>query len=278
MKKEEQNCLVQAPAFTEMERVYLAIPCGADACISIGTVRTILHAIAEPRLSIAVMPLASSALVCNFNHLLCDLRHKMLEGHAFDWFVMLHSDIECEQNWLSKLVGIAKQTSADILSVLSPIKDERGLVSAGLDTNQWMPRRFTMTEVHGSMPKTFDSEYCRNRYGHDLIVNTACMIFNTRRPWIADFWFETKNEIALDGRGKATVLFEPEDWKMSRWANRNNLKLFTTSEVKLCHLGGVGYMNDHVWGQQQVDEGNITNSALFANGAFKRRNPSIYPD
>lgn len=266
MNESVQNCMKSDRP--EKRIVALALPLGADGHVASATANSILHLSSNsPNLDIRYFPAGSSALVHNFNHLWCEAVNLRLSGEPVEYFAMIHSDIVPEEGWLQRLIQIADRRNFDFLSVVSPIKDERGLVSAGLDTSRWTPRRFTLQEIHG-MPETVDSEFARAKFGAPLLINTGCMLIRMTQPWAREFFFDTSNGIAEEN-GRVFSIFEPEDWKMSRWANARKLNVGMTRSIRLIHLGGAAYSNDAPWGKQSLDEGNILNSEKLKAGVIK---------
>src|SRR5262245_38955904 len=89
-----------------------------------------------------------------FNRLLCEVLNH--EGQ-FTHMAMLHSDIVPEDGWLSKLIAIILEKKADVITVATPIKDERGMtgIGIGLPGNHCEAlKKFTMHEIF-ELPETF---------------------------------------------------------------------------------------------------------------------------
>lgn len=249
--------------------IFLGIPLGGDAGMHHGCHLGVMDCMPSKhrvRANIA----ASSALTANFNSLLVSALNMRQDGVALDYFVMLHSDICPEKGWLDKLVTIAEGTQADVLSVVSPIKNELGLTSSGVDTSKWTPRRFTMAELQ-QMPATFDSTYTLEHFRAPLLINTGLMLIRLADTWITEFpGFNIDNTIYRDANGVFHSFFEPEDWKFSRWAFTNHLRVFNTREIALQHMGQAGYPNQGSWGSLAVDNINLVNGALGAAGLLPK--------
>jgi hypothetical protein len=88
------------------------------------------------------------------------------EREGTEWFAMLHSDVAAEPGWLDTLVDEANRLSADVLSVVVPIKDRRGSTSTAIAHPQDDCRTFcrlTLSQVkHPAFPVTFDLEAACN--------------------------------------------------------------------------------------------------------------------
>lgn len=205
-----------------------------------------------------------SLLGHNFNSLWCEALNGRIEGERFDfdYFVMLHADIEPEPDWLGILLREAIRLDVDVVSAVSPIKTPDGITSTGVDdpTNPWTSyRRLTVRELLG-LPETFDWRDLRaagmNPHGAAMLVNTGCMIVNLRKPWCratdesgrARFEFTVNDAILFDAEGQAAAVVEPEDWRMSRLLHRWGCKVYATRKVQLNHFGSFGFTNAAAYG------------------------------
>ena len=209
---------------SSMSKIFLALPTH-DNKISVGAVNPIAKAISNHDIQLA--SLTSSFLTNNFNHLWCMMLEDMPE-----YFVMLHSDIVPETDWIDILLEEVKDY--DIVSVVSPMKnDSKGVSTATFDQNRENRiRRLTIEEVN-SLPKTFTKKDV-NDYGisGELLFNTGCWIAKTG-DWCKTFpGFEMISGIVNE---KPVSL--PEDWAFSLWCAKNNLKTAATSKIKLEHHG-----------------------------------------
>lgn len=123
-----------------------------------------------------------------------------------DYWCLVHGDIEPESGFLSKLVDELEENNLDVLHVVSPIKDDRGITSTavGRNDNEWaMVRRLALKELE-LLPKTFTIEHCiKNLVWKDdtpfadlldvnytdplcLLPNTGLMLVR-RAPWVHTF-------------------------------------------------------------------------------------------
>ena len=77
----------------------------------------------------------SSACTLTFNILLLRALEERAKGNA-DYFLLWHSDIVPEPYFIDKMLKIAVERKAEVLSVVMPIKDEKGLTSTALDEHK----------------------------------------------------------------------------------------------------------------------------------------------
>jgi GT2 family glycosyltransferase len=182
----------------------------------------------------------SGVLPFAFNSLLCQALN-MRAQHGATHFLLWHADtIPTENLWLDKMCDIMMRTGADALSVISPIKDQRGLTSTGRDLGSHRIKRFTMKEIH-AMPETFTF--------HDIALNTGLLLIDIRKPWVAECPFDFDSEIRLEkekGIYYATTL--SEDWLWSRRAREKGAKLYATRSIAIEHVGSFSYSNQQQWG------------------------------
>lgn len=186
------------------------------------------------------------------------------EKHKLKWFAMLHADVVPEPFWLDKMVQIAEEADADMLSAIVPIKDGRGLTSTAIaqQGTKWGAfARLTMAQVH-ALPKTFDKHLLRTGLKalpddlrielgehHELLLNTGCMISRLDQPWSGEVFFNITDRINLKfGQYYAEV--EPEDWCFSRMIAEAGGRVMATSAINLQHIGNSGFNTVNVWGEK----------------------------
>ena len=200
----------------------------------------------------------SSLLGLAFNTMWCEALNGVVDGerHDFDYFVMLHADIEPEPGWLKTLIGEVQRLDADVVSVVAPIKNSMGVTSTALDGGDpWSVYcRLTLSEIH-KLPETFDwmdvHNAGMNPLKRPLLVNTGCMAINLRKPWcgqcdengVARFCFTINDRIVGDSVGRFRPQVEPEDWRMSRLLHAWGCKVYATRKVRLNHHGSFGFTN-----------------------------------
>lgn len=199
-----------------------------------------------------------SALCWCFNELYCGA----LNNRTYDYFLLLHADIVpyAPQNWISKLIAEATNAGADLISVVSPIKNPDGLTSTALETLEHpTPRRVSMHEVM-QLPQTFAAADVAKQFGYaddtaqTLLINTGCMLMDLRHN--RDHWeqmrFRTHDDI-VKRDGKFVSTFTPEDWDFSRQAYARGLRVAATRAVSLIHNGSADYTNARAWGNLEHD-------------------------
>lgn len=196
---------------------------------------------------VAVEYRQGSLLAANFNALWCSALNACHRGIDIKYFAMLHDDVGPEDFWLDKLIQELEDQDLDVLGVVVPIKDSKGLTSIAVDGDDtWRPRfRLTTSEVAG-LPNTFKSE----DVGGPLLLNTGCWVCRFNPEWARQVRFTINDRIvfnkALD-RYESQV--EPEDWYFSRLCHELGLKIGATSKITLEHRGEVDFRNDQTWGQ-----------------------------
>lgn len=200
----------------------------------------------------------SSLLARGFNiawHTAVETR-RLAKPHV-DYFCMLHADVVPEPGWVDLLVEEIEKHKADVVSVVVPIKDTKGLTSTAIEYPPdpfEVERRLTMHEVM-RLPETFGIEDVGYTDGRALLVNTGCWIADLSKPWVNDVCFTVRDDVQHDADGTPRVRCIPEDWGFSMWLRDRGAKVLATRRVKVSHHGGAdGYPNDSAWGSWQDDE------------------------
>ncbi len=227
-----------------MASIFLGIPTYLDRIEHSGVMFAVLHATQEHTLGAT----ATSAFACHgFNQLWLQALEARAQG--FTHFCMLHSDVVPEDGFIDKLMSIMSITRADVLSVVIPIKDEKGLTSTALDEPvgdwdpKWRKRRLAMKEV-------FDLEAT---FTHPrLLVNTGLMLVDITKPWVEKIHFHFDDAI-IEHHGKRVAVFSPEDWNFSMDARAVGASLFATRAVRVQHAGKSNFSNDSAWGTWETD-------------------------
>jgi hypothetical protein len=210
-----------------------------------------------------------SLLNYNFNKLFTIALNARKEGPITHW-AMQHDDVLPEVNWADRCIDEMDRVNADVMSVVLPIKDERGLTSTGA-RNRWDGDmlRLTMAEVHQKLPATFALEDLaaggilkKIDRGDHLLINTGLWVVRFDRPWVERFpGFRCHDEIRRkrvgdDGSGEFEAICLSEDWSFSEWADDHGLRVFATTKIKAAHCHGEKqYPNDVVWGTCATDPG-----------------------
>jgi len=185
---------------------------------------------------------------------------RMHEAGRVRYFAMLHSDIGAERGWLDTLVRLIESNAADVVSVVSPLKNPDGITSTGIDDplDRYDPlKRFTMHEIAG-----FKSTFSASDAGFAdgcLLVNTGCFIADLDKEWarktidgrlLSSFRFD---DCVREDGGNLQVCSESEDWILSRMLHREGAKVLATTEVAITHFGEIGFSNQGAWGRCKVD-------------------------
>ena len=234
--------------------IFLGLP-GYGLCHGASVIAATLQASKRGLTRDLKPPQHSSLLAKGFNDLWCTA----LQNRRYTHFAMLHSDIIPEEGWLDVLMDELERTGADLVSAVSPIKDDRGLTSCGIGnpmSTWWSPKkRFTMKEIM-ALPETFtaaDAGYP----GDPLLVNTGCWLADLRNPkWMEKdedgflkVFFTIKDGVRVDTDGRLRPVVQSEDWFFSCMMHMVGLKALNTRKVRLKHIGERAYSNDEVWGQ-----------------------------
>jgi len=227
-----------------MPYVFLAVPHYGQ--IVANALESLIAATTKHR--IHMQTVGGSLLAYCFNSLWCHALNKRKDGITH--FVMHHSDINAEPCWLDKLVEEQQAQKADILSVVIPIKDKRGVTSTARMRPDGQIVRLTVHEIH-NLPATFSGSSVQP---DTLLVNTGLMIVDFTKPWVENFSFNIADGIKKLDSGRYAPLVLPEDWNMSLWAHHHNLKVHATRKVKATHWGPAGFSNDQP-GDWQTDQG-----------------------
>lgn len=207
----------------------------------------------------------TSLLAAGCNQMYCDALNGKgnSNGERFKWFAMLHADVAPEPLWLDKLIEIAEQNNADLLSAVVPIKGNEGVTSTAIsfpgDPFQRYAR-LTLKQVNRpDWPETFNVKqalaFFRRETPHypevladsTLLVNTGCMVVRLDRPWSNELYFTINDKIDLTLNGFQSFV-EPEDWFFSRLVAEKGGNVMATKAIRLEHIGNTPYPNTGAWG------------------------------
>ena len=191
------------------------------------------------------MEQSASLLSTNFNQILLAAIERHKEGLA-DFFLLMHADIipMNPKTWLDELMNARREVKAQVLSVVVPIKDQRGITSTAIETESiWAPRRLTMKEIF-DFPETFTDP--------KLLVNTGMLLIDMRKnDWIEKICFTIIDSIIELPNGRRVAAVQPEDWDFSRQAKFHGATLWATRRVPVIHKGHFPYPNFTPWGKAQ---------------------------
>lgn len=219
-----------------------------------------------------------SLLAANFNKLWCSALNIVHSGGRVDYFAMLHDDISLPDGWLDDLIDEMEAHDLDVLGVVAPIKDNRGMTSMALhkDGDNWMPFcRLSMQDVY-ELPQTFTSD----DLGRPLLLNTGCWVCRFDMEWATKVHFEINDRIVFNTAANAyQSQTEPEDWQFSRLLHEigqpgsptefvKPLRIGATTKLALTHRGETDFENTKAWGRFPYDA-EATNKSPVP-GAFPR--------
>lgn len=213
---------------------------------------TALQRASANRYSKTTSILTCSILTKAFNLLYAHALNERKNGTTH--FCLLHDDVVPEPLWLDKMMEIMAGKDADVLAVVIPIKDDKGLTSTALDLSvgtsdpQWRVKRLTLNEIYStSYEPTFTHE--------KILLNTGLMLVDLRKSWAEKAWFAFEDKIIPDPKkpGDFMAVGISEDWFFSRRARELGAKLYATREVSVIHTGSRDYSNSFVWGSLKED-------------------------
>ena len=242
--------------FTRQGNVFLGMPGYGKQTASAG--RGLWRACHDMD-SVAVEYRQGSLLAANFNGLWCSMLNRLHNGESMQYFAMLHDDIGPSDFWLDDLIEELEAKQLDVLGVVVPIKDMKGITSTAIDGGEtWRPKcRLTMHEVLG-LPETFTSE----DVGGPLLLNTGCWVAKIDQEWARKVHFTINDRIVFNSAtNRYESQVEPEDWYFSRLLHEQRLKIGATRKIKVSHRGELDFLNDRQWGQkfdaQAVEESQL---------------------
>jgi hypothetical protein len=248
----------------EKRNVFIACPTH-DGRLDFTTAKAMFNTATKKHGTIVVSN-RSSLLTWNCNNLWY-MALNAREKYHLTWFAMLHSDITPEDFWLDKMIEIAEEQGADLLSVVSPIKDGRRLTSTAL-SNKFNPDDITHITLDNincplstrhdpngnrpfvtQMPETFDVHDAVKALQYEavegevrLLVNTGCMICRIDKPWAEKISFRM-TDYFKNNNGLRSALIMSEDWHFSAYVHWEGGKVMATSAIRLKHTGIADFYN-----------------------------------
>lgn len=225
-------------------RIHVGVPT-FDNRINAGIFTALTHAIRAPNSCVQMVQIQSGSwLARNFNACFA----MALNGRAsgITHFLMLHEDLVPQSpGWLAQMVQIAAANKADILSVVSPFKYEKGLTSTALDEPGRI-RRLTLHEIYNDFKPTFTAP--------NLLINTGCMLVDLRKKEFETLRFTMQDSIEKNADGRYVENGCPEDWLFSRDARKFGASIWATREIHVIHFGGGQFGNMSAWGTLLTDK------------------------
>ena len=183
----------------------------------------------------------TSLLALNFNKIMVEAYNEKCS-----YFVILHSDIEIlTVFWIDKMVNIMQTKDLGVLSVVSPIKSEKGLTSTALDMETSI-RKLSMFEISMSLPLTFTSIDTFEAFNNgNLLINTGVICVDTSKVDPTQCYFSIEDRIIKKDE-KYDVTNISEDWNFSRMLIKNKVKYGATREISIKHYGNTYWDNTTV--------------------------------
>ena len=220
-------------------KMFLGMPMGRQLCHPYAARAFFRASQGEIEMTIMEMMATSSLLTFSFNQLWATAKN-----NDADYFAMIHSDVIPDPGWMDVMYKELLETGADIISAVIPIKNNSGLTSTALETDdKWNPRRLTLYEIFDREETFFDPQ---------LLVNTGLWMCKMKSFWnTKDLIFHQEDSCRETKDGLQLLTFS-EDWGFSRQAKANGARLFATRKVKLYHEFPV-YHNHFAWGTTETD-------------------------
>lgn len=153
----------------------------------------------------------------------------------FTHLLLVHADIKpVDPKWFDQLYREFVRVGADVLSVISPIKDNDKATSTALDgPDKWLPERILLDDAINHRPETWTAP--------NLLVNTGLVLMNLG-DWAKRVYF-TINDRLYTNDGRLQVGTEPEDWFFSRRARDAGASLWVTRKIRIRHEGTRDWTN-----------------------------------
>lgn len=193
----------------------------------------------------------------------CNQLYTLALNHReeYGWFMLWHADVRIkEPGLINGLLGEMERTGAQCISVLLPIKDEKGLTSTGLyftERGKKRRRRLTMREA-AKLPETFSAAdlvgFWQAPVDSVLLVNTGLLLFRLEQPWVEQVYFNIRDRIIRQDDGSFLAVVDPEDWNFSRQLHELKVPVVCTRKFSAYHKGVGLYSNQGEWGRWQTDE------------------------
>jgi hypothetical protein len=226
-----------------MKSVFLAVP--NRGSIAEGTAVALARMGATP---VQVCFRSTSVLTLTFNSLWAEALNSR---GTFDYFVMLHDDVEpANAGWVDHLVSLFESDEIrgkGVLSVMLPIKDDRGLTStAVVDPTTRTMTRVTTTEAnspsHGAVLGT-------------VLPNTGLWICDFTKPWVEKICFTNRDRVfKCPESGQWVAQAYSEDWDFGMQCYALGVPVAVTSKVHCFHKGEFKYPNFVGFGKLKVDD------------------------
>lgn len=207
----------------------------------------------------------AAAATLNYNALWTDALNSR-DYYGLTHFASFHNDIMIGVDfWLDVMIDEMNACGADMISSVVRIKDNSGCTSTGvlLGDEYAGTRRLTMKEIE-RLPPTFCAADVERVLGFkgELAVNNGIFVCDFTKPWVEHICekdgrvrgFTATDHIYKDESGLWVAAIDTEDWKFSRWAAEQGLKVFATNKLLNDHEGPGRYRNVSRPDQWDTDE------------------------
>jgi hypothetical protein len=232
--------------------VFLALPRLGDPALE-SCVSAFVRA-SEDKLHVTVRPRNCSLLAYGFNNAWCEF----LNG-GFDYFAMLHADLEARGPWLDTLMNEMGDRFG-VMHAAVAIKDEFGLTSTAIGGCMAFDpvRRLTLKELH-KLPETFGYEETKSlqplRHDWGLLPNTGCLLVRRDGFPVRKFTgFSISDMVVQSEDGQFRCYVDPEDWAFGRFCKREGVEVGCTRKIETVHYGRAAFSNIEPWGRYETDE------------------------
>lgn len=167
-----------------------------------------------------------------------------------DYFLMHHADVHVlTPGWLDLMIREMKRVGAAVLGTVIPLKEQSGLTSTAVETDDpWHPRKLNLKECW-SLPETFCNKDLDT--GRALLVNTGLLLIDLGRPEFYEvndagelnIFFTIDDRIVRKESGEHQAQVKSEDWNFSRLCHVAGLPVYATRAVQVDHYGDFPFRN-----------------------------------
>lgn len=192
-----------------------------------------------------------SILTANFNRCVVNC----LNSGSFDYFALLHSDINAASGWLAVMIEEMEKVGAEVMHAPVPIKNAEGLTSTAIaySDDPWaLVRRITTHELQ-QLPETFDIKDIRGALktdGQRLLCNTGVLVIKVTEAFKNFTGFRSLDRITRVSETEWLDEFVPEDWNFGHWCAEHGINVWGTRKVITNHYGRQRFSSEMIWGQE----------------------------
>lgn len=226
--------------------VFLALP-GYDSWMHRDALRAITSA-STGLCTVTMHTVCSSLLGLTFNTCWCECLRRYMKGQV-SHFAMLHADAVPQGPWLDTLYKEKQFAGAQVISAVMAIKNGDRQTSTAVTRldDEWEADRLSLDDLE-NLPVTFSVEDLHLPPGHQLLVNTGCMLVELG-DWALQTdaagklltYFTVRDQVIMGADKKFRICAFPEDWGFSQMAANTGCKVVATQAVIVDHVGEVCY-------------------------------------